>query len=86
MTTLAALVTGTTETIPSSIASTEPPLVVSQPAPTSSVSAALVTAIVIDTETVVAPILIESALEPQGLATTTTLEPHLADPAIETAE
>ena len=54
----------------------------SQPPSTSSVSEAPVT----EPVAVVAPIPIESAIEPQGQAATTTLESRPADPATETAE
>jgi len=67
--TLVALVTGT-ETLPSSVASTDAPLVDTQPPPSTSVLEALVTA----TEVVVAPTPTETALE---LAT----ESHPAEPA-----
>ena len=59
--TIAAPVTGTTETIPSSIASSEPPLTVTTTLEVSAKSAA----------TVVAPLPTRTPSEPQGQATTT---------------
>ena len=59
ITTAAALVTGTTETLPSSVALSETPRIVT---PTLEASA-------IETETVVSPLPTETASEPQGQAT-----------------
>ena len=74
--TIAAPVIGTIETIPPSIASFEPPLIVT---PTLEAS-------VIETPTVVAPLPIETPLEPQGQAIVSTSTSQVANPVIETVE
>ena len=74
--TTAALVTGTTEMNPSSVASSEPPLTVT---PTLDISATVKLA-------VVAPLFIVTPSEPQGQATTLASTSQLADPVTETAE
>ena len=72
--TAAAPVTWTTKTISSSVASSEPPLIV---APTLEASAT-------ETATVMAPT--ETTSEPQGQATTTASESQPTDPATESTE
>ena len=74
--TTATLVIGTTEMIPSSIASSEPPLTVT---PTLEV---LATA----TAAVVAPLPLVTSSEPQGQATTIASALPQTDPAIESTE
>ena len=71
-----ALVTGTTETLPSSIASSEPPRIVT---PTLEASAT-------ETKIVVAPLPTEIASEPQGQATALASTSQLANLFTKTIE
>ena len=76
ITTAAALVIGTTETLSSSVASSEPPQIVT---PTLEASAT-------ETKIVVAPLPTEIASEPQGQATASSSTSQLADLVTETIE
>ena len=76
ITTAAALVIGTTETLSSSVASSEPPQIVT---PTLEASAT-------ETKVVVAPLCTEIVLEPQGSATVSATTSQLADLVTKTME
>jgi hypothetical protein len=81
ITTATAPVTETTETLPSYVASLEPPPIV-----TPTLEASATEASAIETETIVAPLPTKTSSEPQGQAIVLASTSQLVDPVTETME